>query len=125
MKGSDKVSRTTTKASGTAKRGMPALTPEARESRLISLAENLAEEQLANGTASAQVICHFLKLGTAKTQLEMEKLKHETELMKTKAAAIESNRHSEDMYAKVLRAFKTYSGAGGMEEEDYEEYEEY
>ena len=44
----------------------PALTPEARENQMISLAVDLAEKQLMEGTASSQVITHYLKLGSTK-----------------------------------------------------------
>ena len=44
----------------------PVMTPEARENQLISLAIDLAEQQLRNGTASSQVITHYLKLGSSK-----------------------------------------------------------
>ena len=66
------------KATGNSiKRGRPALSPEARENQMIALAVDLAEQQLRDGTASAQVITHFLKLGTSKAELEKEKLRQE------------------------------------------------
>lgn len=46
---------------------MPATTPEARENQLIALAVDLAEKQMREGTASAQVITHYLKLGSTKS----------------------------------------------------------
>ena len=49
----------------TAKQGQksrPSMSPEARENQVIAAAMNLAEEQILNGTASSQVITHFLKL---------------------------------------------------------------
>ena len=51
----------------------PALTPEARENQIISLAMNTAEQRIRDNTASDTLICHFLKLGTSKYQLELEK----------------------------------------------------
>ena len=62
--------------------GRPALTPESRENQLVSLAINLAEKQLREGTASSQVITHYLKLGSTQAKLEQEKLKQENELLK-------------------------------------------
>ncbi len=96
----------------------PALTPEARENQLISLAMDRAEQQLMDGTASSQVITHFLKLGTAKYQYESEKLKHDTELVKAKTEALESAKNVEILYAEALKAMKTYSGIRGEEDED-------
>ena len=78
----------------------PALTPEARENQMISLAVDLAEQQLRNGTASSQVITHFLKLGTEKAKLEREKLRQENELLRAKTEMIESTKRSEELFEK-------------------------
>lgn len=43
----------------------PGLTIEADENLCISLATDLAKKQLIEGTASSQVITHYLKLGTS------------------------------------------------------------
>ena len=106
-----KVTKTRSNDSKTKRR--PALTPEARENQLISLATNLAEQQLMDGTASSQVITHYLKLGTAKSQLELEKLKRENELLRAKTESIESAKRVEELYAKAIDAIKLYSGNGG------------
>lgn len=98
------------KTSRTAKRGRPALTPEARENQLISLSYNVAEEQLRNGTASSQVITHFLKLGSVKAQLELEKIKRENTLLEAKAEAIESTKRIEAIYLEAISALKSYAG---------------
>ena len=73
----------------------PALTPESRENQLIALAVNLAEQQLRDGTASSQVITHYLKLGSTKADLEREKLKRENELLRAKTENLESTKHIE------------------------------
>lgn len=96
----------------------PALTPEARENQLISLAMDRAEQQLLDGTASSQVITHFLKLGTAKYQFETEKLRHDTELVKAKTEALESAKNMEALYAEALNAMQIYKGNRGEEDED-------
>ena len=100
-------------SSDTKSKYRPALTPEARENQLISLATNLAEQQLMDGTASSQVITHYLKLGTAKSQLELEKLKRENELLRAKTESIESSKRVEELYMNALNAMKNYSGHGG------------
>ena len=56
----------------------PMLTPEAKENQMISLAMDCAERQMMEGTASSQVITHFLKLGSGKERLERENLKKKT-----------------------------------------------
>lgn len=97
----------------------PALTPEAREAQLISLAMDRAEQQLIDGTASSQVITHFLKLATAKTELEKEKLKRENKVLEAKAKAIESSDEAKVLCENALKAMRNYAGYG--EADEYEE----
>lgn len=95
----------------------PALTPETRENQMISLAVDLAEKQLIEGTASSQVITHFLKLGSTKEKLEKEKLIGENKLLEAKVEAIKSQAKSEEMFEKAILAMKQYSGNG--DNDDY------
>jgi len=88
----------------------PALTPEGRENQLISLASDLAEQQLRDGTASAQVITHYLKLGTAREQLERERLSKENRLLDAKVDQMESAKKMEELYGKAIEVMKVYSG---------------
>lgn len=74
------------------------------------MATDLAEKQLIEGTASAQVITHYLKLGTANARLEREKLERENKLLEAKTKAIESSERIEALYAEAIRAIKDYSG---------------
>lgn len=92
------------------KRIRPALTPEARENQMIALAVDLAEKQLIEGTASSQVITHFLKLATTRERLEKEKLEKENELLRAKTEAIESAKRVEELYSDALRAMRSYRG---------------
>lgn len=104
------------KANNSPKRMRPALTPEARENQLISLAVDLAEEQLRDKTASSQVITHFLKLGTTKAELEKEKLAKENELLRAKTESIESQKRIEELYTEALNAMRRYNGQGDPDE---------
>lgn len=88
----------------------PALTPEARESQMINMAYNLAEQQLRDGTASSQVITHFLKLGTEREKREVEKLKHDNLLTEAKIEALKSAKNMEKMYIDAMEAMKDYGG---------------
>ena len=88
----------------------PAKTPEARENQMIALAVDLAEKQLSEGTASSQVITHFLKLGTTREQLEKEKLRRENLLLEKKAEALESTKVIEELYGEAIKAMKRYNG---------------
>lgn len=98
-----------------------ARTPEARENQLMDLAVDLAEKQLSEGTASAMVITHYLKLASQRSRLEQEKLQNEIELLKAKTIAYEAEQKNDEKYIRALRAFSLYSGHP-MEEEEVEEW---
>ena len=95
---------------GASKASHPASTPEERDNQMINLAYDRAEQQLRDGTASSQVIVHFLKLGNIRSELELEKLKKENSLLDAKADAIESTRRIEELYADAINAMKSYRG---------------
>lgn len=97
----------------------PASTPEARENQIIAAAYDLAEKQILEGTASSQVITHFLKSGSIQTRLENEKLKKENELLIAKVEALKSAKRVEELYEDALKAMRSYSGQGETDEEDY------
>lgn len=88
----------------------PALTAESRENQLIYLATELAEKQLLEGTASSQVITHYLKLGSTKEKLEKEILEKQKELITAKTEALQSAKQVEELYIKAIEAMKNYSG---------------
>ena len=94
----------------------PALTPEARENQLISLATDLVEQRLLDGTASSQETTYFLKQGSMKTKLEMEKLKEENALLKAKTENLQSQKRVEELYMEALNAMKSYAGQGEPDE---------
>lgn len=95
----------------------PAMTPEARENQLIALAVDLVEQRLLDGTASSQETTHFLKLGSMKNRLEMEKLEEENRLLRAKTASLESAKRSEELFAEAIKAMRHYSGQGSDDDE--------
>ena len=107
----------------TERKRRPALSPEAREAQMISLAVDLAEKQLMEGTASAQVITHYLKLATTKEKIERDILEKQKELITAKTEALQSQKRVEELYANALNAMRTYSGQGSQSDnEDPELY---
>ena len=86
------------------------MSDEAREKQCISLATDLAMKQMEEGTASAQVIVHFLKLATARERLEQAKIEQELELMAAKADAIRSEKRIEELYGEAIKAMSRYRG---------------
>ena len=104
------------KENGTSRKRRPALSPEARENQLISLAVDLAEKQLQEGTASSQVITHYLKLGSTKERLEKEKLEEENKLLRAKTENLQSQKRVEELYSEAIKAMRNYNGQGEPDE---------
>lgn len=104
------------------RRRRPATSPEEREQEIASLAYDLAEEQITGGTASSQVITHFLKMGSTREQLEQQRIQHENELMEAKREQMASQARIEELYMHAIDAMRSYSGAGLPEgEEPYDD----
>ncbi len=95
----------------------PATNPKDREDELINLAINLAEQQLRDGTASTQVIVHYLKLGSTRGALEQEMLAKKTELINAQAESIKSAKKVEELYENAMRAMQRYGGMGDKDAE--------
>ena len=111
------MAKAKTNASSSSRKGRPALTPEARENQMIALAVDLAAQQLLDGTATSQVITHYLKLGSTKERLEKEKLERENELLRARTESLQSMKHIEELYTNALKAMRKYSGSGDDIEE--------
>ena len=94
----------------------PALSPEARENQMISLAMDLAEQQLRDGTASSQLITEFVKRGSTKARIEQEILEEQKELIEAKTQSLRSAQRIEELYANALSAMRNYSGQGDSDD---------
>lgn len=94
----------------------PALSEEARENQLVSLAVDLAEKQLQEGTASSQVITHYLKLGSSKEKIEKEILMKQKDLIEAKTQSLQSAQRIEELYKNALDAMRSYSGQGDRDD---------
>jgi DNA-binding ferritin-like protein len=100
----------------------PARTPDERENQLILAAHDLAERQIRAGTASSQVVTHFLKLGSSRERLEQERIKHENELLEVKKEALESAQRVEELYTEALNAMRAYAGQEPLDSgDDYQD----
>lgn len=105
-------------------RRRPATSPEQREMELAASAYDLAEEQIQSGTASSQVITHFLKAGSSRERLEQERIRHEVELMEVKKEQLEGQKRIETLYVDALEAMRGYSGLGSGQDSIEGEYVE-
>lgn len=113
MKGKAKVS-----SDSLERNQAPGRTPEEREKQMIALAVDQAEKQLREGTASSQVITHYLKLGTSRADLEAERMRLENELLKAKTEALQSAKRTEELYANAIKAMRRYNGLGQSDDEE-------
>ena len=100
------------------RRRAPALTPEDREDQLIALAIDLAEKKLMDGTASNQIVAHYLKLGSTRERLEKEKLQKENELLRARTESLQSAKNIEELYKNALDAIRIYRGESQGDDED-------
>lgn len=104
------------KSNNSDKKLRPALTPEAEENQLISLAMDLVKQRLIDGTASSQETTHFLRLGSSDSRLKKELMETQNELMQAKKEQIQSQKKIEDLYLNAVKAMKDYSGHGDVDE---------
>lgn len=96
-----------------AKENRIATNPDSREDQLIALAVDLAEQQLRDGTASAQVITHYLKMGSSRERMEREIMSKQKDLLEAKTRAAASEERVEQLYAEALSAMRSYQGDNG------------
>lgn len=97
-------------------RRSPARTLEAREQQLSKAAYDLAERQINDGTASSQVITHFLKMGSTRELVEQERLRGQIEVDRVKAEQLEGQKRMESLVSEAFEAFRSYSGQGPIPE---------
>lgn len=102
-------------------RRRPARSPEAREKQMISLAVDLAEKQLMDGSASTAVITHYLKLASTRERLEKERLEKENELLRAKTESLQNSAKRDYEYQEILKALKSYNGVSDDSDDFYED----
>jgi len=109
---------TKTKEKANKQRRAPGRSLQARETQLTNLALDLAEEQLKAGTATSQVITHFLRIATVREEIERLKLENENKLLEAKTESIAATARIEEMYKKALEAMSEYHGNFSPESDD-------
>lgn len=107
-----------TKATRRSKPTRAALTPEAQEDKLISLAVDLVEQRLLQGTATSQETTTILKLASRKHRLELEMLEEQVKLTKAKTEQIKAMRNMDELVKGAIRAMKSYQGIDDEEESE-------
>lgn len=113
------MARTKQPAAGRSRR-RPATSPEEREMQLANAAYDLAEEQIESGTASSQVITHFLKMGSTRERLEQQRIHHENEMLIARKEQLEGQVRIEELFTEAIHAFRGYAGLPeGREDQNY------
>ena len=100
------------------RKSRPALSPEARENQLISLAVDLVERRLMDGSASSQETTHFLRLATTKARIEKEILEKQRDLIVAKTESIKAEKRKDELYSEAIKAMRRYNGYGDDENEE-------
>jgi len=101
----------------------PAMDPDNREQQLISLAVDLVEQRLRDGTASAQETVHYLKLASSKTKVDLERAKLENELIRAKTQNLKDQADMKVLYKDAIEAMKRYSGHGSSRYDEEDNYD--
>jgi hypothetical protein len=101
------------------KKNRGSMTPEERENMCTSLAYDLVEQRLRDGTATAAETVHFLKLGSSREKLERQLMEQKRELEAAKTEAYASSKNSEELLREAIKAFTSYRGAGSDEDEEF------
>ena len=101
---------------------LPPRTEEEAEKLACGYAMDLAIKWMREGTAPAQVVTHFLKVGSLREQAELEKTKHEIDLIKAKKKAIEAGEEQDKKYEEVIKAISSYAGKDSEWEVVEDEY---
>lgn len=96
----------------------PAMSSEARDAQMSSLAYDLVEQRMRDGTATSQETTYFLKLGNPNVQLEKKKLEKQIELLEAKTEQIQAAKRMDEVYMLAINAMKMY---GGEQEDDGDE----
>ena len=118
-----RAKKTTVQSPTTERRTRPAMDPDTRELQMVSLAYDLVERRLREGTASAQETVHFLKIGSRRENIEREILEKQRDLTVAKAEQIKSQQHSDEVYEKAIAAMRRYSGYSVEEDDDQDIFE--
>lgn len=109
----------TRKASSSEDVGLrPALSPEARENQMISLAVDLVEKRLREGTASSAETTYYLRLSGSKARLEKEKLEEENKLLRAKTEMLQAQKNTEELYGEAIKMMRVYQGIDDGEDEE-------
>ena len=79
------------------------------------------ERRKRDGTASSQIITHYLKMGSSKERIEREILEKQKDMITAKTEVLQSTKRIEELYTEAITAMRKYSGNGAIEDEP-EEY---
>ena len=93
--------------------------PEEQERINCYYATQLAQEQLRNGTARAQVITYYLKQASPREDIERRMLEGKIRLMEAQQQAQQNNMQMLDMIELALSSLSQYRGEEPQNEDFY------
>lgn len=108
--------RVNTTSSGESRARRAALTPQARENQMIDLAVTVAEDMMMSGNAPAQIVTHYLKLGSSREVLEQERIRMQVALDQEKIERMKSEARVEELYTGAIEAMRRYQGSNVVED---------
>lgn len=96
----------------------PAASAEERENMLISLAYNLVEKRLLDGSASSQEVVTILRMGTMRERLERDNLSKKNELLTAQTEVARSQKNAEAAAERAIEAIMRYRGGSSVDEDE-------
>lgn len=88
--------------------GTPPETPEGMETKLIGLAMRNAQELLEARKAPTTVLVHFLKLGSLRAEIELQKARNERDLLIARTDETRAKTDRGQIAADAIAAFRSY-----------------
>lgn len=89
---------------------------EERERELAYLATCLAEQQLRDGSAKAQVITHYLKLASPRENIERRMMEAKIQLLEGQLQACQRDTTTQQLLEEAIESLKMYRGDDSFED---------
>ena len=110
------MAKSNSKALANSREFAPAMSLEGRDAQMASLAYDVVEQRMRDGTATSQETTYFLKLANKNQALEKIKLEKQIELLEAKTEQIKAAKRMDEVYMDAIAHFKIYAGDNDDEE---------
>lgn len=82
------------------------------------MAVDAVEQRIKDGSASAQELVHYLKLGSSRERLEQARIKQENELLAAKREALAGAADMKVLFEDAIAVMRGYQGQEPITPED-------